>query len=830
MAFWPFRRRSGRKRSRSGANLSDVEPPQLPPLRDLTTDETFAGRAASPKKQRVEQQQQHQHQQHQPSNKKLVRRARTYSFSPGRNDSIRVAGQKGSGPPVPGPLTGPFPADLNDGEEKGDPSSWRRAPTLHNARHGRQTSSPRRKSSKRRREDTDREAEIRAMTNFAPLRPSAEPWTSGRPVRKQSKRVKTGLGFRRSFENPASEVSLPISIHSSMSSETELHSFRVSALEALAPRPTLRYTVSPRWAPGGGSTPSRTQQQQLQQQKRKVSERVPESVVRAHKRVNSFADDLDAADLRELMERDGRRRERKRQREQERVEKRLNRRAEKQREDEAEARHSGSPPPVNMERGVLGREMVGLGIEGTSAVVTSSKRRSSSSSRRSRRISTAEATAPHPEPMDVEPEPEAYQHFYRTSSIQPEPLPSPTPRAQDAPERQASIKVTPKSSMRLRRSFLRRMSRSRSPNAPTEQQTVSPYSSRQDEAETPRKTSESSSRPRISLAAIFRLGKKIRRDSGPSSFSNTSREEMQAAAAHAHTQSRMHAQQPTDEASAPAQVGSPPANYIPRKVSNGVPKRTRSRFREDLPELPARAIELPLSPPDSRVGSPEADEPLPIVAESGSAENTLQNTPATRHDTPTSEIRRIDEKMERLEKMRQTPTSLRHSIQPSPEPVSLASIDSEGSWLSGRISNRRSVGMMSRFQPQRRSVSPSANDTEEDLADDEYLSSLATPSREMLSDERSPRKSTGDAFPSSDEDDVPNGPEMKWGSVERQRATVVQPQRIVSTQGLLNGLEDISSTSSENSEGETPKLQRATSVSLSKGPARHVSSGSNNML
>ncbi|KAL0930646.1 uncharacterized protein CTRU02_214721 [Colletotrichum truncatum] len=841
MAIWPFRRRSGRKRSRSGANLSDVEAVAAaapPPPRNLTPKDAShdtTDRAATPKKQRLEQRQQYQYQyQYQHPSKKLHRGPRTYSFSPGRHDSIRLAGQKSSGPPVPGRLTGPFPADRNDGEEKGDPA-WQRAPTLHNARHGQKKASSRRKSSKRRRAETDREAEIKAMTNFAPVRPAAEDWTSGRPIRKQSKRIKTGLGFRRSFENPASDVSLPISIHSSMSSESEMHSFRVSALAALAPRPTLHYAVSPKWAPGQSSSG----QPRPHHQKRKVSERVPESVVRAHKRVNSFADDLDAADLRELMERDNRRRERKRLRDQEKMEKRLTRRAEKQREMEAEARHSGSPPPMNLERGVLGREMVGLGIDDTtSAVVTYSKRRassSSSSSHRPARISIEEppaVVAPQAEPMEIDHHHHHHLDLHRTSSIQPDvPLSGPSP--EPVMERKPSTKLTPKGSMRLRRSFLRyKKSRSRSPNAPDDEHTVSPLSSRQDDMNP--KASESSSRARLSFSALFRWGNRKRRNSGPSSFSNTSREEMQAAAAHAQTLSRAP---PAEEAQTVSQTVPPTTNYIPRKVSSGVPKRTRSRFREDLPELPVNAPELPLSPPDSRMGSPEAEEPLPAVSEARTVENALDDSPAVvRHDTPTSEIRRVDEKMERLEKMRQTPTSLRHSIQPSPEPVSLASIDSEASWLSGRMSNRRSSGMrarasMQRFQQRNRSNSVSGNDTEEELADDEYLSNLATPSREMLADERTPRKSTGDAFPSSDEEELMDDGDVKWGSVERQRTTpVVQRQRIMSHQGQLNVFVDDSQSSGDNSDGEAPKLQRATSVSLSKGPVRHVSSGSTKML
>ncbi|KAK1570252.1 uncharacterized protein LY79DRAFT_46650 [Colletotrichum navitas] len=850
MAIWPFRRRSGRKRPRSGANLSDVEGPphQLSGFNTGECEATFATTraAATPKKQRLEK--------HNASRSRLARGERTYSFSPGRNDSIRVAGQKGSVPLGPGRSTGPFPADRNDGEEKGDPA-WKRAPTLHNARHAQQQQQQsrlfRRKTSKRRKLETDREAEIKAMTNLGPVRPAADPWrTSGRPIRKQSKRLKTGLGFRRSFEEPHSDVSLPMSIHSSMSSDTELHSFRVSALEALAPRPTLRFAVQPRWEPSSSWAPSHAQQQHHQQQqqpKRKLSERVPESVARAHKRVDSFADDLDAADLRELMERDNRRRERKRQRDQERMERRLARRADMQREMEAEARRSGSPPPVNLKRGVMGRE-VGLGIDAPSAVVTSSRKRSWSSSHRSQRISTTtHEPEPHPDAMDVEPaEPEPVHHFHRTTSIPPEAPPSPTVLpTQPVPQRKTSTKVDPKRSIRLRRSFLRKMSRSRSPNATEpDQHAVSQHSSRQDEGETPRKTSESGSRTRI-FSALFRLGKRSRRNSGPSSFSNTSREEMQAAAAAQslmQTQMQQQRQQPQQQqesqAQAPTQTIPPPVNYIPRKVSNGVPKRTRSRFREDLPELP-------ISPPDSRVGSPEVEEPLPVVSESGSGDQqAVADAPAVRHDTPTSDLRRVDDKMERLERMRQTPTSMRHSIQPSPEPVSLASIDSEGSWLSGRVGARRSSGLLrGRVPPRILTRTPSPDGTEEELADDDYLSNLATPSRGAAhdadededEDERTPRKSSGDAFPSSDEEDEAN---MKWGSVENPHATVKQHHRIKSREGMLKSFAggdgastpSSSSSSPEASEGESPKLQRATSVSLSRGNARRVSAGSARVL
>ncbi|EQL03697.1 hypothetical protein OCS_00577 [Ophiocordyceps sinensis CO18] len=112
-------------------------------------------------------------------------------------------------------------------------------------------------------------------------------------------------------------------------------------------------------------------------QKKSVVERevIPEEMMDSSKRIDDLADGLDATDLRELMERDNRRRERKRQYDQDRMGRRLARKAESQRREEAEARQWGMESPQNLERGVLGRELVGLGLEPPSAVVTSSRKR-----------------------------------------------------------------------------------------------------------------------------------------------------------------------------------------------------------------------------------------------------------------------------------------------------------------------------------------------------------------------------------------------------------------------------------------------------------------------
>ncbi|KAI4863427.1 hypothetical protein F4820DRAFT_373771 [Hypoxylon rubiginosum] len=780
MALWPFRRKGSRRRSRNPAVDSDADTTgrgrELPPPRSqtepntaMTTPEPFRERRDGPNK--------------------LHRRR--YSYSPGRRDSLRVMKTKKG--PVASMPPGSISAAVGEAYRNGTlpPGSNEnfatRVPTLHheNSRNKRRGQPlPRKKSSKRRKEDHDREAEIKAMSHFMPVRPATDSWTAGRPMKKDSKRMRPGLN--RSWDEPSSDISLPFpgSIHSAMSSDSEQLSFKVSALEALAPRPTLRCASNPVYGPGVSTGLMRSQST-----KRKLADRgaIPEATLRAHKRIDDLADDLDASDLRELMERDQRRKDRKKEKERERVERRLAKRAEKQRAEEAKARKSGTPPPQNLERGVLGREISGEGSDPASVVVTSSRRRRSSESaeRRSRQREELENREKTPSPLD---------EFHRTDSI---PLEPSTPaRAPESVREPEIIQEEPSSSRSTSPrilSFIRsRKSRSKSPKdseqARTDIESPSPVPMKPEDAESGKTFDSKSSKP---WRSFFRWGKN-RRSSGPSSFSNTSRDSM---------------------------LGGPPpvhTNFVPRKISSTVPKRTMSRFREDLPELP-------LSPPDSRVASPEAEplptEPLPVITDDVQM----------RYDTPTSGHRSH-------EAMRATPISWqqRDDVQPSPAPqsMSLASIDSEASWLSGRISRKRASSGMSGIrnslqqyaQPAFTGSEDRASD-DDNIVEDEYMNSVvpATHSRS---------KSSGDARPSSDEEDEH---EAKWGAVGQMPTVMHHRDTMRSREGLLQSFDDdekeFEKYSDDEDEGSSPvQPQRATSVHLDKGHARNFSAGSAKLL
>lgn len=767
--------------------------------------------------------------------KKLQRdpeRRRTYSFSPGRNDSIRVP-QDSNRPPVPRVPSKHKGKAVRADTEKPEPSSvgkkpirastqppettaqdWQRVPTLHK-RSAQDLA--RRKSSKKRKEEHDREAEIKAMVAFIPTRPATESGTGGRPMKRESKRMHGGLN--RNLQNPSSDISLPLaeSIHSSLSSKSEHQtSYVLSAFEMLAPRPTIRYSENPRYAPPERSEPK----------KRRVSERIPEETLKAHKRIDDLADDLDASELRELMERDKKRREKKKLAEKMKIEKKLARRQEKQKQDESTAAREGTPPPPNMERGVLGRDVIGLGI-GTSAVVTSSKRKGSTASESGRGKRPAEA-------FREDSASGARNPFHQSASLASEQL-TPGSEHSEAVIEVAQVGTVGKANVSPAspRGHTRGASSiSQIMELAGADKTASPAPVPKAPEPVRQASLESSSRaPPQSWTSFFKRSK-TKRASTPSSFSNTSRDSMQ------------NGQGP--------QIG-----YTPMRSTSNIPKRTMSKFREDLPELP-------LSPPDSRVQSPEADEVPPIrtdYPDKKTGNRASADDPRVRYDTPSSGYRSLETMRMRGE----TPTSGHRSVEaPSPEPTavlsqSLASIDSEGSWLSGRKGGSKRGSAQLPSHPLRDSASSlqqrykeySESAEELGIAEDEYFSRL-TPGPD--DQHRINRQSAANA--SSDEEDggsMGNSPvpseKTKWGAVARHPTVVHREPRAKSREGLLNefdvdsGSEPPGETPQEMAgnrgsygfkkdliEEDEPSIHRASSVDLGKGHVRHISAGSARLL
>lgn len=800
MAIWLFRRRSKRRHARDKSQPRNVRPfsRRETPLAATGTNAPLSipanpvqgggGDVASIPEQG--------HGRISPS---------AYSFESGHKDELHIGGKKSkrkskreSAPPLGAHIPGADPAtywranshrhtitatpgrkrELGGEFPEGDNFFFGIIPTLHSTKRdsGHLMS---RKLTKRRKNshDREREAELKAARNFTPLRPAIDAWSSGRLLGKDSRRVGSGFaGAPWERENFHSDVSLPraSSIHSSLSSDSEQVSYRISGLDALAPKPTLRYSVSPRWDPhqSGGSAPAGTVPH-----RRAFTAQIPEETLKAHKRVDDLADDLNARDLRELMDRDKRRRQRKREREQEKVEKKLAWRAERERQ----AMEDGVEIPPNLERGVFGREALGGHPERTSAVLTSSRRRQSVENAPADKGKRVEGRDYDNEGL-AEALPAVAHAFHRVDSV---PMgPSSPFMAVEEPVLPPSREQSPKAT-----GFLRsKKSRSKS--------SLSGHNQLHN-VETPSKASESSSKGPLSWISIFKWGRK--RNPGPSSFSNTSRDSMSTS------------QQPS----------APTSNitFIPAATSgrvSTVPKRTRSRFREDLPELP-------MSPPDSRTESPENKLLPPTVKERPEAmpmPSAPINIPGRRYDTPTSMM--LD------------------GASPEPQqPMSLASIDSEASWLSGgRMKDSRlSAQMKKRAHRSVESNNADREDAEDDsagVADDDYLHRVARRVSEADPPGRAQRGSTGEAIPSSNEDES-----ARWGTVSGRQPSVTKPRsvdRIKSREGLLNTA--VSVNEDDDKEQDSPvspssvvtELQRATSINLGNGHARQISAGKAKLL
>ena len=667
-------------------------------------------------------------------------------------------------------------------------------PTLRAKRSANESNLPRRKSSKRKAEDQVREREIKTMSASMPKRPGSN---VGGILARDTKQIPGGLN--RHFERPVSDVSIPLpeSIHSAMSVVSDQHGFKVNAFDVLSPRPTIRYSANPRFNNGSGSVgPSR------QSTRKDKQPAIPEEAIKSKKRIDELADGMDTTSIRELMERDRRRREKIRKSEHEQLQRRLQRKADKQRAEEIEdasARNADS----------------GLGIMENPI--------SQPETSREQQTRTPESWLHDPSRDQLPRNPftdPATTHLEEATPIEePDEPVLETAKA----VRLSTASMSPPASPTLPLQAPPSMSQladlaSRSTPSIPEQRELDP------------KDSDTSTRVASNWTAIFkRSGTRAKRASTdrahtPSEFSNTSRDSL------------------------PRQM--PPSVFarIPQARSGGS-IRTQSRFREDLPELP-------ISPPESRVQSPELPrQPVPG-----------QDTSSAESGQPLSDIHPAFR--EEIALSRHQSVRSQHSQAPIGAVVSqsLASVDSEGSWLTGRPVKRLS-------QPQSNPLRESSDSLQRRLQDlaqpeepldkamaDVEHANQSTPGREQrMSYEQSPRGrhilATALADDSDDDSAIDSQPtvmakeEGTWHSAVGRHPTIIrqgEAARARSREGLLNdflaGDESMEEASPISPEGDSPTgqnagreksfIQSATSIELGKGHAhaRQISAGSARLL
>ena len=702
------------------------------------------------------------------------------------------------------------------------------APTLYAKRPDYDPSVSRKKSSKRKADEYAREREIAAMSSPIPIPKPKRPatYSGSGPLARDTRSVPGDLN--RHLARPASQISLPRQedLEGPASSQS---SFRIGALSALSPRPTLKYDSNPRSVSGKQPARQATTEPLIEEEDTSYSK----------KRIDDLADDLDSSGIRELMERDRRRREKKREADKAKLQRKLQRRADRQHEDEtrrARAQDFASQSSTRLrsdsaQRGEVDDGAPGPAVDegGPAPSPEPPTQVAASSPLEDPFVDPIEPSVPasrdirnpfaDEKDLDVMHEPSDHEDEHGP----PIPIKSPLRKAvagethEDHKPAQAAL--SPPTSP---------------PQAPADTQSFSQSSALGrnvtpevvESIERDRRSSDQSSQHLSSWTSFFRRGgrqKSTTTDRGratPSEFSNTSRESF------ARKQ--------------PVPIVPPGRTF--RRSDSATPQRTMSKFREDLPEFP-------ISPPDSRVQSPEvAASSLSSKQVRQSLSGTLDTKSlATSSSNPTLDRGRPDSRLQTGqtgETELTTPEPSGHALSQS-----LASVDSEASWLSGRPPKRSSglAGQSVRHSGASMTPQPPGafEPEEDDIVKDEYLNRLTlAPVARRESAVSVDRKASStiidfqkerEPSPAPEVPALPEAKEEKWhAGVARQPTVVRQARQAKSKEGLLKEYEDENNHSSGD-EDESPlaeepvELMRAKSVDY-KGHVRHVSAGSARLL
>ena len=549
---------------------------------------------------------------------------------------------------------------------------------LRKKRSSYDSGAPRRKQSTRtRKEEQIREEEIRAMSSSSPLSKRR----GDGPLRRDSKKVRSGL--------KESTVSLPPPDESEYDPSigiTEQRGWELGGFSMFSPRPAVRLSGTPQYV-ASASIRSNSPVPTEPVRKLKEKERAPGSRdKRMRDTIGDRADDLGASDIRMLLERDAKRRSKRDQEQHERLDRKIRSRAGRNRGDSDKRReadevrrieearqraeeqlraHENVPPPTDTHPAFRDQQEdgVGLGIERDAAVAgaaTGGAVAVGGAVVVSETLDQPSPVSPLDETEDpftdaAEEQSPRASHDQMPGTFTPLGSPSEEPVLETAKAvRMSQASTPPLSPIHSTRAI------------PTMTETAEPRETSETPAPVPivapRRASQPNPERRTgALSSLFKRGgsRKASAAKPPSemSFSNTSRESMRNQALPAHL------------------VGIQPQTVVVRRAS-GTPVRTQSRFREDLPELP-------VSPPDSRVGSPAAvtayqgraagSALVDVPRERGPATAGSEAPTAPRFDTPIS-------------------PSLRHG-------ASLASVDSEGAWLASGNTKRQSKSTLGQRRP-----------------------------------------------------------------------------------------------------------------------------------
>ncbi|PWY84867.1 hypothetical protein BO70DRAFT_229698 [Aspergillus heteromorphus CBS 117.55] len=640
------------------------------------------------------------------------------------------------------------------------PSVSRSASLLRSKRSENGPAVLKKRLSKRKAYEIAREREIRMMAS-APIDIPRRP--SPLPSEQFSVETRRGAGTQsRRSDRHVSDVSLSgrDSAASSLSDVFESYTFKVNTFAAWTPRPIIRYVEAPRVSTAKSQKPTEAS---IRRDKTTPHTAHDENI-HSKKRVDRLADDLDAGALRELLDRDRRRRERKQVDDQEKLHRKLQQAAEQQRQQEAAEEASQNPQTQpeafsESQRGRPGAESrVEPDREGDDAP----------------RIKAAN-TFPGGEPSGS---------WLRGASKD---------TARHAHESMESVHVIGNiddSSIRgpklgMRRSFAPSqdmgMSRSDLSHSPSRRELYSPTSSQlygmgrestSDVSRTidsDRRLSDHSSGRVNTITSIFRRGS--------SRLKRSYRERF-----HERTPEYSN---PSHESFFKVQTQSsgPPPFVPPRTfLGSGTIKRSQSKFTEHFGDEP-------LSPPDSRLQSPD----IPEVLDEFERENEMADmNVGTQYPIPSSGSEAQDIQNNRHQSW--TGESWESNPDNVPLSQSLASIDSEGSWMSGQFLRR--ISQKKASNPLRSSLSSSQNIMEErrDGPKDEEIPTNEPLVRFGTNQEDTPKADTDRPGAEPDKEmamgQVPEHAEETWHDQIARRPVLVAPSiRPKSNEGLLRNVQ-----------------------------------------
>lgn len=638
-----------------------------------------------------------------------------------------------------------------------EPHPLSRNPSLRkHKRNGEGPATLKKRLSKRKAYAIAREREVRLMSSMPidiPRR--ATPSLPGDSMHIDGRRASA---HDRRWDRHRSDISLSMhdSAASSLSDYSDNYTFKVNGFAAWTPRPVIRYVETPRTS----YSRHRKSPEPAEQRSKSPTLEVSNEDLRSKKRIDDLANGLDAGGLRELMERDRRRQERKQVKDQEKLVRKLQHTAEK-------VPKSGDEPDGSQQ------------LDQTQD--TETKRGRSSSQNRTQSQPTTQETEAF---LSGEPEGswlrDTSRDQERNGRMSPETvniignIDDSSIREQKTSQR---FSFRPSQDVTMSRSTL---AASLSPSrrgvhSPDSSQLYgmarSSVSDVSRNVASERRSSDHGTGHASTITSIFRRGSsRLKRsyrerfpDRSPPPQKNVSHESF----------FKVHTQPPA------------PTPYVPSKALLGPTsfKRSQSKFIEHFGDEP-------LSPPDSRLQSPDIPEHEPQAEDrvpdlqSGSyypIPGTGTNNKNRHHSWAGDSVEEDPEHF--------------------PLSQSLASIDSEGSWMSGQFLRRIS---QRQANSARQSLSSSRNKdegAEKSLRNDENHSDAQSTAFGVHPGEASGDGNNATADNQDKDFDAPaqQGPSAEtWHQDVGKRPVLVNPVvRPKSTEGLLKNVRSLSPISAE---------------------------------